>query len=1179
MNRQGSDRSGPLPLALAYRVEQACERFESEWRSGGRPDLPAYIAGIDDLGRATLARELIAIDVHWRRRAGERPELDDYLDGLSVDAGAVRIAFDGLDPGDPDHPIMPTERCNGDDLAGEGDTSIMPSSAPGRPGEGTELSLDGHGATPVSVPGYEILGTLGRGGMGVVYKARQRGLSRIVALKMILSGSHAGAAERQRFRWEAEAVARLQHPNIVQIHEVGEHDGLAYFALEYCGGGTLAGRLAAAPMSPHEAARTVEVLARAVHAAHQADLVHRDLKPSNVLISDDGTLKITDFGLAKNLAVAGQTLSGSVLGSPSYMSPEQADGRHRRIGRASDVYSLGAILYECLTGLPPFRGATALETLELVRQADPPPPRRLRPHVPRDLEVICLKCLQKDPARRYAGALELADDLGRFLQGRPILARPAGAIDRAVKWARRNKPAAAAGATLLLATVMGLGGAAFWRDGVLRRHNRELTAALERAERNEALTRRLWYDSQMRLAQQAWASGQVELSQEILEGLRPESPGRDLRGFEWHYLRRVCHHDFSVLTGHEPLSMILSPDGRTLVSGDGYGSLLFWDLAAGRERIRFQGHAREVSGLLFSSNGETLASWSTAEETPSEVKLWDPGTGRQLTTIAGIIGRVVGLAFSPDGRVLAVSEHDRNGDSSKNRAVFWSLERGLENAARGAAPIVCDKMAYSPDGRWLATSGSSGNVTLRDATTGDARVTLCKPFRSISEMAWSNDGGTLAVADQTSVSFWDIGTQREMGSVAIPSLVSLAFSPDGNRLAGASDTGKAIKSIADVRTNPREILLEKASGKELQVAFSADGRTLAGGGSGLSPTIWDAFSGRKLAEFTGKTGSAGRLVFAPGGESLIFSSEDGRIRSWHFVRKPEPIAELAGHQKEVWGLAYTPDGNTLISSSDDHSIKLWDARDGGLRSTLEGHDSLVAGVAVSPDGRLLASAGFEPTLRLWDLPGRRLIRTLRGHTDRVRTVAFSPDGRHVASAGSDKTVRVWDVNRGESLRAFTGHTDTVRALAFDPGGTLLVSSSDDRTIRGIEVKGGRETSFLPCSQHSSALAFSPDGSFLASGDDRGSLTIWDAATWSRRWSVKGSDAAIWDLTFSPDGRSLAAACGDAKVRLWDPITGQVLLILEGHARRVNAVAFSPDGRTLASASHDGAVRLWQAGPP
>ncbi len=451
-------RPGSLSATQAEGLDRACDRFEALWRSGGRPDLSAHLAGTIGAERAALARELVAIDVHWRRRAGERPGLDDYLVGLPGDAEAVRTAFDGLDPAVTDHSGIPAEQRPGSDPAGSDDTSLMHPSAPIEPEGPAAFTLpsgDGGDRTRVSVPGYEILGVLGRGGMGVVYKARQIGLTRIVALKMILAGAHAGAAERERFRWEGEAVARLQHPNIVQIYEVGEHDGLAYFSLEYCDGGTLADRLSGSPMNPKEAAQTAEVLARAVRAAHQAGLVHRDLKPANVLISGEGTLKITDFGLAKNLALAGQTLSGTVFGSPSYMSPEQASGHPGHVGPAADIYSLGAILYECLTGLPPFRGATVLDTLELVRQSDPLPPTRLQPSVPRDLEVICLKCLQKDPARRYAGAIELAEDLARFQAGEPIRARPVGWPERTWRWGRRNPALAGSLAILAVALVVG----------------------------------------------------------------------------------------------------------------------------------------------------------------------------------------------------------------------------------------------------------------------------------------------------------------------------------------------------------------------------------------------------------------------------------------------------------------------------------------------------------------------------------------------------------------------------------------------------------------------------------------------------------------------------------------------------------------------------------------------------
>jgi serine/threonine protein kinase len=309
------------------------------------------------------------------------------------------------------------------------------------------------------MPGYDLLGVLGRGAMGVVYKARHQRLNRIVALKMILAGGHAGEAELVRFRTEAETVARLRHPGVVQIYDVGEHAGLPYLALEYCDGGSLADRLAGTPLPPAQAAALVEHLARAIDAAHQQHVIHRDLKPANVLLaggpdSPAGKLtpKVTDFGLAKKLDEgSSQTQSGTILGTPSYMAPEQAGGKPKAVGPAADVYPLGAILYECLTGRPPFRTATTMDTLIQVLYDEPVPPTQLQPKTPRDLETICLKCLHKEPARRYATAADLADDLRRLQTNEPIAARPVGSVERVIKWARR-RPAAAG---LLLALVLG----------------------------------------------------------------------------------------------------------------------------------------------------------------------------------------------------------------------------------------------------------------------------------------------------------------------------------------------------------------------------------------------------------------------------------------------------------------------------------------------------------------------------------------------------------------------------------------------------------------------------------------------------------------------------------------------------------------------------------------------------
>jgi serine/threonine protein kinase/tetratricopeptide (TPR) repeat protein len=377
----------------------------------------------------------------------------------------------------------------------------------------------------VAIPGYEILGELGRGGMGVVYKARQQGLDRIVALKTILAGGHAGPTGLARFRAEAEAVARLQHANVVQIYEVGAHNGLPYFSLEYCAGGSLLTRLDGTPWAPEAAARLVEDLARAVEAAHRAGIVHRDLKPANVLLTADGTAKITDFGLAKRIGEAGQTASGAILGTPSYMAPEQASGKGKEVGPAADVYALGAILYELLTGRPPFRAATALDTVMQVVHEEPVPPVRLQPRLPRDLDTICLKCLEKLPGRRYASALEVADDLQRFLTHEPIRSRPVGVVERVLKWARR-RPAAAAlvgvsGVALLSLLLGGVLYAESLRDRT-QLAERELNDR-RRLDDTQQKTRSLLDQGRAAMAAKHWEQARLDLSNALAQiGPEPE---------------------------------------------------------------------------------------------------------------------------------------------------------------------------------------------------------------------------------------------------------------------------------------------------------------------------------------------------------------------------------------------------------------------------------------------------------------------------------------------------------------------------------------------------------------------------------------------------------------------------------------------------------------------------------
>jgi tetratricopeptide (TPR) repeat protein len=450
-------------------VDAACDRFEAAWRTaltgGPRPRIEDHLADTTEPETGLLLRELILLDLHYRRLLREQPCPEEYhsrFPALSQKWLARKIPGQRADAGDPPFgtgtPPVPTTRLDegAEPSATPGQTApfaaayVPETVAPSLPKDSSTLGQPGGVEV---VPGYEVVGILGRGGMGVVYKARQVELDRVVALKMVLAGAQVYPENLQRFGREAKILGRLHHPNIVQVFEVGEAAGHPYFTMEFVGGGSLAGQFGGSPIPPARAAALVETVAQAMHAAHQQGIVHRDLKPANVLLMPDGTPKVTDFGLAKRLDATGQTATGAVLGTPSYMAPEQAGGKAKEAGPAADIYSLGAILYELLAGRPPFKAATAMDTLLQVVSDDPLALRRLQPKVPRDLETICSRCLEKDPQRRYASAADLAEDLRRFQAGEPVAARPVTVPARLWRWARRKPAQACLAAVVLLAGI------------------------------------------------------------------------------------------------------------------------------------------------------------------------------------------------------------------------------------------------------------------------------------------------------------------------------------------------------------------------------------------------------------------------------------------------------------------------------------------------------------------------------------------------------------------------------------------------------------------------------------------------------------------------------------------------------------------------------------------------------
>lgn len=568
-------------LAIGQRIQEIVRRFEEAWRREKRPVIADYLPA--DSTRPAILVNLVNADLKCRLEVGEPAKVEDYLQdfpelsenvglfhgqsGMEYALGEMGLGFHAgrspshgprpapgttnpnEGPSAPDDIQRPSTQAEGTDIppadgppvpeaipetltvrpvpAGELSTADL---LPGCPGGG---SVRTRSETPPAltkagwpaIPGYEVLGELGRGGMGIVYKARQLRLNRVVALKTVLAGAYARPEDLVRFLAEAEAAARHQHPHIVQVHEVGRQGGLPFFSMEFVDGGNLAQRFGGNPLPPHEAACLVEVVALAVDFAHRHGVIHRDLKPANVLLAADGSPKVSDFGLAKRLeGGAGLTESGVVLGTPSYMAPEQAAGKGRIVGPATDVYALGAILYEGITGRPPFRAATPVETVLQVLAEEVVPPSRLTPKLPKDLETICLKCLEKDPARRYASAEALAGDLRRFLEGRPITARPAGPMERGWRWCRRNPVVATLAATLLLALAAGLVGTSWkWREAVAQ--ERVATANLARAMNAE----RQASEETSRAQSEAATAGRVsDLLSSMFESFDPEPRGRAL---------------------------------------------------------------------------------------------------------------------------------------------------------------------------------------------------------------------------------------------------------------------------------------------------------------------------------------------------------------------------------------------------------------------------------------------------------------------------------------------------------------------------------------------------------------------------------------------------------------------------------------------------------------------------
>jgi WD40 repeat protein/serine/threonine protein kinase len=1085
---------------------------------------------------------------------------------------------------------------------------------------------------------FRLLREVSRGGMGIVYEAFQISLGRRVALKVLPTAAALDARHLQRFHLEAQAAASLNHPHIVPVFATGSADGMPFYAMRFIDGCDLARVILEqrrdepedteadpnepakpTPLSTHgvsharEVARLARQAAEALDHAHASNVVHRDIKPSNLMIDNSGELWITDFGLARVKGGLDLTHTGDSLGTPRYMSPEQALGRGTPLDGRTDIYSLGVTMYELLTLRPAVLGDDRLEILRRIAQDEPTLPRKLDPAIPADLETIVLKAMAKDAADRYATAAELAADLGRFLDNRLIRARRPSLVDRWAKWTIRHRGLIMTAAAGLVVLVIAIAGAGLHYTALLARHNVALQAQADRADRLAAesqryateadrhrrLADRHFLAAQLRLAQQAIEVRQFEVAQDLLDQIAPDPADADSGEFAWHYLRRLARRELVRFPERSTqlVSAALAGDRKTAAAWYNDGSIVLWDFDSERP-IRMIGPVK-CRNLVLSENSRILAAeqGSMGDDFLKWITVWDTQTGRVLRQCAidpAARGRQSWVHLLADGRVLASKFLDADGKCSVR---IHRLEVD-SNEALSAPSTSFDGLdsASFPQRADFFVTRDKGRLRVHDAFTGAIRGELPGVCTAVyPQPAISPDGRYLVTAfNQDLVVVLDVVTRVERARRSFGTQIAVVeLSPDGNVVAAVEWNG--LTHVWDLQNRRSHVIkpdkLERGRGHHYPV-FSFDGSKMAtstwGNPGGPQPVaVWDSASGRRLGLLPYGDGHAFVFGFAGTSRSLILSSDRSPL-VWHF----DPIADPpspAGHKDEAWAAAFSPDGKILATGSDDtdepQTIKLWDPATGRLIRGWNGGIGTAASLVFAPDGQILASGHLtlQDNVRLWDVATGSVLHTLRGHHDFVRTLAFSPDGRTLASAGGsngkaseDLTVRVWDVTSATCVQVLADETDVVRSLAFSTDGRTLGATSEDRTVRLWDAATGRLLQTRRNSTSMIVLAFEPGGSTLATAGDTGVVTMRDPSSLEVRRTIRGANDKLLNMAFAPDGRSLATCGKSGVIRLWDTLTGQELLILKGHKAQVNGIAFAPDGSSLASCSHDGEVKLWRA---